>query len=182
MLNEAGLEHPHLAASLTGHQQQFGHPPWLRAGDRGVVSPTNETRAEPAGVKRIVLAVVGNATPEPRQRERTGWGRRGFRFRTGIEGRRSVLRRCYGLDRCRDHGEDSLGRWVGWGIVTANLATTARTVAPRSAAPAARASGDGTHPLPWRGSRGAPSGATRWCIMRNATAELLRLSTFRTRN
>ena len=140
VLNEAGLDHPHLAASLTGHQQQFGHPPWLLAGDRGVFSPANETRAEQVGVKRIVLPVVGNATPEQRQRERTGWFRRGFRFRAGIEGRISVLRRCYGLDRCRDHGADGMGRWVGWGIVTANLVTTARTVAQHTATPAARAS------------------------------------------
>jgi hypothetical protein len=55
--------------------------------------------------------------------ERAAWFRRGFRFRAGIEGRISVLRRRFGLDRCRDHGEAGLGRWVGWGIVTASLIT-----------------------------------------------------------
>jgi transposase, IS5 family len=42
-----------------------------------------------------------------------------------------VLQRCYGLDRCRDHGEDGLGRWIGWGIVAGNLERIARTVAAR---------------------------------------------------
>ena len=140
VLDEAGPDHPHLPASLTAHQQRFGHPPWLLAGDRGVFSAANEAVAEQAGVKRIVLPYAGKASADRQRRERAAWFRRGFRFRAGIEGRISVLRRCYGLDRCRDHGEDGMGRWVGWGIVTANLLTTARTVARRTAAPAARAS------------------------------------------
>ena len=60
------------------------------------------------------------------------WFRRGFRFRAGIEGRISVLQRCYGLDRCRNHGEAGLGRWVGWGIVVANLERIGRTLAARA--------------------------------------------------
>ena len=140
ILEEAGPDHPYLAASLTGHQHRFGHPPWLVAGDRGMFSGANEAVAEQAGVKRIVLPYAGKASADRQCRERTGWFRRGFRFRAGIEGRISVLRRCYGLDRCPDHGEDGMGRWVGWGIVTANLATIAHTVARRTAAPPARAS------------------------------------------
>jgi hypothetical protein len=46
----------------------------------------------------------------------------------------SVLQRCYGLDRCRDHGEDGMGRWIGWGIVAGNLERIARTVAARQPA------------------------------------------------
>ncbi len=60
-------------------------------------------------------------------------------MRAGIEGRISVLRRRFGLDRCRDQGEAGMGRWGGWGIVTANLAPIARTVAARPARPTARA-------------------------------------------
>ena len=49
------------------------------------------------------------------------------------------MQRDYGLDRCREHGEAGMGRWVGWGIVTHNLAQIARTVARRPARPARRA-------------------------------------------
>ena len=66
-------------------------------------------------------------------KKRTAWCRRGLRFRAGIEGCISVLRRRFGLDRCRDHDEAGLGRWVGWGLVTANLLISAQTVAGRSA-------------------------------------------------
>jgi IS5 family transposase len=95
--------------------------------------------AQEAGVKRVVLPDRGRASPKRQEQERQAWFRRGYRFRAGIEGRISVLRRCFGLDRCRDHGEAGMGRWVGWGILTANLATIARTVAARSARQAARA-------------------------------------------
>jgi hypothetical protein len=54
-----------------------------------------------------------------------------MRFRAGIEGRIRVLKRDFGLDRCLDHGEDGMGRWVGWGIVTANLAQIAATQVAR---------------------------------------------------
>jgi hypothetical protein len=63
--------------------------------------------------------------------ERQRWYWRGFRFRAGIEGRISVPQRRYGLDCCRDHGEDGMDRWIGWGIVTGNLERIARTVAAR---------------------------------------------------
>ena len=61
--------------------------------------------------------------------EKERWFRRGYRFRAGIEGRISVTKRRFGLDRCRDHGEAGMGRWVGWGVVTANLVQMARATA-----------------------------------------------------
>src|SRR5207248_6539893 len=113
ILPEVGPDHPHLAASLASHRQRFGHPPWLLAGDRGMASPENEALAKQAGVKRVVIPRAGQASPERQQEERTRWFRRGFRFRAGIEGRIHVLRRDFGLDRCRDHGEPGMARWVG---------------------------------------------------------------------
>jgi IS5 family transposase len=79
-----------------------------------------------------VLPGDGKGSPQRREHERQRWFRRGFRFRAGIEGRISVLRRGYGLARCPDHGLDGMGRYVGWGIITANLVKIARTVATRS--------------------------------------------------
>ncbi len=121
--------------SLAEHQQRFGKPPWLVAADRGVFSPQNDTRAKQAGVKRVVIPGTGrsNNNVERTHAEGQRWFRRGFRFRAGIEGRISVLQRAYGLDRCRDHGETGMGRWIGWGIVTANLERMARTQAQRMA-------------------------------------------------
>jgi IS5 family transposase len=133
VLDQPGQDQPYLAGSLAGHPERFGHPPWLVAGDRGVYSAPNERLAQQVGVPRVVLPATGKPSAERRRRERSGWWRRGFRCRAGIEGRISVLRRGFELDPCRDHGEVGLGRWVGWGILTHNLAKIARTVARRSA-------------------------------------------------
>ena len=136
ILDDVGLEHPHFVASLDAHQERFGHPPGLVAGDRGLYSPENEARARERGVRRVVLPKAGRASLERQRHERQRWFRRGFRFRAGAEGRIHVLKRDYGLARCRDHGEDGFGRWVGWGIVAHNLAQIAKTQAAQATRPA----------------------------------------------
>jgi transposase, IS5 family len=131
VLPEAGPDHLHLEDSLTGHRQRFGGPPVVLAGDRGVFSPANERLAQAAGVKQVALPVAGKATAAQQQRERTRWFRRAFRFRAGIEGRISVLKRAYGLARCPEQGETGMEQWVGWGIITHNLVKIAEAVAGR---------------------------------------------------
>jgi IS5 family transposase len=133
-----GLDHPELPASLDAHQQHFGRPPNLLAGDRGVFSEENEALARKLKIKQIVLPKPGRVSKERQAQERQAWFRRGMRFRAGIEGRIRVLKRDFGLARCLDHGEEGMGRWVGWGIVTANLAQIAATQAARQSAKAQR--------------------------------------------
>jgi len=115
-----------LPASLKAHQRQFGHAPRELSGDRGVYSPENERTARAQGVKRVCLPQPG-ATSKARQRhERQAWFRAAWKFRSGIEGRISHLRRARGLRRCLNHGLAGLERWVGWGIITNNLAVIAQ--------------------------------------------------------
>jgi IS5 family transposase len=131
---EPGPDHPYLGPSLADHLAQFGTPPWLVAGDGGVYTSGNERLAAQVGVRRVVIPYAGKPSRPRLQRERTRWFRQGFRFRAGIEGRISVLRRRFGLDRCLAHGEAGLGRWVGWSILTANLRQIAQALASRQAA------------------------------------------------
>jgi transposase, IS5 family len=134
LVADPGPEAPYLLPSLAGHVVRFGKPPQLVAGDRGVYSADNEQRAQELGVKRVVIPYAGRAAPPRVVQERSAWFRRGFRFRAGIEGRISVLRRRYGLHRCLAHGEGGLKRWVGWAILAANLVQMAQTLAARHAA------------------------------------------------
>ena len=118
--------------SLANHQRLFARPPNLFTGDRGVHSAENEVAAYQVGVKQVALPQAGHKTSERKSHERQGWFRRGLRFRAGVEGRISVLKRGGNLGRCRDKGENGFGRWIGWGIITANLKTIARTQDARS--------------------------------------------------
>jgi IS5 family transposase len=120
-----------LQPSLENHQRLFGRPPWLVAADRGVYSPQNEQAAWRRGVKRVALSKKGAKNEERQHHERQGWFRRARRFRAGIEGRISVMKRRGYLGRCREKGEEGFGRWVGWGVLTSNLHAIARTEAAR---------------------------------------------------
>ena len=130
--NGGGQDYAHLMESVDGHKARFGKAPYLLAGDRGLYSKTNEVKAAEAGVKRVVLPYAGTASGERKAHERQRWFRKGFRFRAGIEGRISVLRRRFRLDRCLYQGEAGLGRWVGWGIVASNLNMIATKAANRA--------------------------------------------------
>src|SRR6185312_14457103 len=103
------------------HQALFAHPPTLVAGDRGTHHADNEQLARMAGVKHLVIPRSGRLTAAQRERERSRAWRRRYRFRAGIEGRISSLRRDYGLRRCAYHGEAGMERYVGWGIIASNL-------------------------------------------------------------
>ena len=122
-----------LPASLEHHRARFGRPPDLLAGDRGTHSPANEALAAAAGVRRVSLPKPGHRAAARVAHERQRWFRRAQRWRGGVEGRISLLRRRFGLRRCRDRGEDAMERWVGWGVVVHDLRVIARATARRAA-------------------------------------------------
>jgi IS5 family transposase len=112
--------------ALDQHQQIFGRAPDLATGDRGFTSAANERAATTMGVRRVVLPAVGRKSPARRAHERQRWFRRGQRWRTGCEGRISVLKRRHGLRRCRYRGRDGIHRWVGLGVIADNLINMAK--------------------------------------------------------
>jgi transposase, IS5 family len=116
---------------LEDHLRLFGKPPELVAADRNVHSKENEGLAKEKGVKKVCLPKAGKKSKEREEYERQGWFKRARKFRAGIEGRISVMKRRDYLGRCRDKGEEGFGRWVGWGVLTANLGTIAQTLVVR---------------------------------------------------
>jgi len=118
--------------SLDAHQQLFGKPPTQASADRGVFSAPNEAHAKRRGVKRVVLPKPGKKSEKRRQHEKQPWFRRARKWHSGVEGRISVLKRCYNLDRCLNHGDNGFQRWVGWGVIANNLKKIGTTVAARS--------------------------------------------------
>jgi transposase, IS5 family len=115
--------------SIAHHLALFDHPPNLVAGDRGTYSPTGERYAQDQGVKQVVLPQPGRKSAARQAYEQQRWFRCGRRWRAGIEGRISGLKRRHGLDRCLYHGDTGMERWVGWGVIAHDLRVIARTVA-----------------------------------------------------
>jgi IS5 family transposase len=120
-----------LPASLAQHQRQFARAPDLLAADRSFATAANERVAQAAGVRRVCLPRPGHQPADRQTWERQRWFRQGRRFRAGIEGRISRLKRRFGWERCRYHGAAGLERWIGWGVVAHNLAVISHTLAQR---------------------------------------------------
>jgi IS5 family transposase len=119
-------------ASVRHHQKLFAHPPTLATADRGVFSPANERGAREAGIEYVALPQPGHKDDARRAYEAQPWFKAALRFRAGIEGRISTLRRARQLDRCHNRGEVGLERWLGWGIITNNLVVIATRLARRT--------------------------------------------------
>jgi IS5 family transposase len=99
----------------------FGRAPRLVVGDRRLHGPDNARLGREAGVAHLVIPWSGTSNAAQRAREHSPAWRRRYRWRSGIAGRISSLRRDGGLHRCPDHGEDGLERRVGWAVVASNL-------------------------------------------------------------
>lgn len=117
--------------SLKNHQKLFHHPPEVATADRGVFSPENEQAARDAGIEYVALPHPGAKSQERQAYEAQPWFRAALRFRAGIEGRISGLKRARHLKRCPNRGETGVERWVGWGVITNNLVVIARRLARR---------------------------------------------------
>ena len=85
------------------------------------------------GVKRVSIPNRSTKSPERRQLQKSRWFKKGQKWRTGCEGRISVLKRRHGLDRCRYRGDDGMDRWVGFGVIADNLINIGRVMVTQAA-------------------------------------------------
>jgi len=115
-----------LVPAVQKHQEQFGRVPELVAGDASFYSGTNERELAEMGVKQISVPNRSTKSPERRRQQKKRSFRKGQRWRTGSEGRISVLKRRHGLNRCRYRGDTGMQRWVGWGVIADNLINIGR--------------------------------------------------------
>jgi IS5 family transposase len=122
---------PELPHSLAHHQACFDAVPTLLTADRAFFTLDNERLAHDLQIGSVALPRQGPLTPPQKKVRCSSSFRRAYRWRAGIEGRISVLKRRFGLARCRSHGEDGMERWVGWGVLVHNLRQISRSVATR---------------------------------------------------
>ena len=110
-----------LMAAIETHQAMLGRTPHLVAADAAFYSARNEAAAKAAGVKRVCIPNRSTKSPERKREQKKRWFRNGQKWRTGCEGRISVVKRRHGLNRCRYKGDAGMKRWVGLGVIADNL-------------------------------------------------------------
>jgi IS5 family transposase len=70
--------------------------------ERGVAK--NEPAAKAKGLKRVCIPNRSTKSAAQRREQKKRWFRNGQKWRTGCEGRISVVKRRHGLSRCRRDG------------------------------------------------------------------------------
>jgi len=118
-----------LMAAIETHQARLGRTPHLVAADAGFYSGKNEAAAKANGVKRVCIPNRSTKSPERKREQKKRWFRQGQKWRTGSEGRISVVKRRHGLNRSRYRGEAGIKRWVGLGVIADNLVNISRAMA-----------------------------------------------------
>jgi IS5 family transposase len=120
--NDADL----LIPAIETHRAKLGRAPYLVAADAAFYSTKNEAAAMAKGVKRVCIPNRSTKCKERRREQKKRWFRNGQKWRTGCEGRISVVKRRHGLNRCRYRGEAGMQRWVGLGVIADNLVNIGR--------------------------------------------------------
>jgi len=115
-----------LKTGVKGHRRLFRKRLKAVATDRGFYSRPNEAWLKEGGVKRVGIPVRGKASRERLIEQKRPWFKRLQRFRAGSEGRISLLKRVFGLDRSLMRGNKGTEIWVGQGIFAHNLWQAAR--------------------------------------------------------
>jgi len=120
-----------LLPALDVHRQLLGRMPYLITADAAFFTVRNELTAKARGVKRVAIPNFSpRKSAQRRQLEKKRWFRNAQKWRTGCEGRISLLKRRHGLNRCRYKGLPGIQRWVGLGVIADNLINIGHALAP----------------------------------------------------
>ena len=118
-----------LIPSIETHQRLMGRMPDLAAADAGFYSAKNVAKAEELGVKRVSVPNRSTKSAARRQYQKQRWFKKGQKWRTGCEGRISLLKRRHGLRRSLYKKAAGMKRWVGLGVIADNLINIGRALA-----------------------------------------------------
>jgi len=110
-----------LLPSIEAHKRHFGRAPRLVAADAGFYSASNVEAATAAGVKFVAIPKRGKCSAATRAKQRGRQFRRAQAWRTGCEGKISILKRARGMRRCRNRGMAGMQRSVALGAISENL-------------------------------------------------------------
>ena len=110
-----------LVDAVAEHERRLGRTPRLVAADAGFSSAAKEKELQRRGGARVSIPNYSTRDPARRSKQKQRWFKQAQKWRTGCEGRISVLKRRHGLNRSRYRGLDGVRRWVGMGVIADNL-------------------------------------------------------------
>jgi transposase, IS5 family len=121
-----------LLGAVETHERVLGRVPRLATADAGYYSQAQEQSVEQKGVKWVAVPNRNTKSAERKKKEHSRWFKKAQRWRTGCEGRISVLKRRHGLSRCRYRGAEGMKRWVGLGVMADTLISMGNILAARA--------------------------------------------------
>jgi len=121
-----------LLGAVETHERVLGRVPNLATADAGYYSRAQEQAVEAKGVKWVAVPNRNTKSAERKKKEHSRWFKKAQAWRTGCEGRISVLKRRHGLTRCRYHGTEGMKRWVGLGVMADTLISMGNVLAVRT--------------------------------------------------
>ena len=112
---------PQLAPAVERITRRTGRPPRAVTADRGYGEQKVDDALRELGVRTVVIPRKGRPGKARQATEHRRAFRRTVKWRTGIEGRISTLKRGYGWDRTRIDGTNGARLWTGHGVLAHNL-------------------------------------------------------------
>jgi transposase, IS5 family len=112
---------PQLAPAVERIARRTGRTPRSVTADRGYGEHKVDQALHDLGVRTVVIPRKGRPGNARQAEEHRRAFRRTVKWRTGIEGRISTLKRGYGWDRTRIDGTQGARIWTGHGVLAHNL-------------------------------------------------------------
>jgi IS5 family transposase len=122
-----------LLPAIDVHEEVFDRAPYMLTADAAFFSQRNENGAQARGVKRVAVPNRSSKSPTRKKLQKKRWFRNAQKWRTGCEGRISLLKRRHGLSRSRYKGPQGIKRWVGFGVIADNLINIGLALAAKTA-------------------------------------------------
>lgn len=110
-----------LPATLEAHQTRFGCAPEVLAADKGFYASREQLERLQETIRTVSLPKKGRRTEAEERREKSEAFREGQRFRAGVEGTISVLKRVFKQNRCLFKGFKRYAASVGCAVFCHNL-------------------------------------------------------------
>lgn len=116
-----------LGETLQAHRDLFGHAPSTLAADKGFYESVQKLTQLEEEIETVSICKKGRRTQAEEAREHSEDFASGQRFRAGVEGSISVLKRAYKLNRCLFKGYKHFASSVGCAVFCHNLVLLTQT-------------------------------------------------------